>query len=175
MKTIKYYLLFFLTIISFNKLYSQKEIKDLPNDLNKETIIFLEYETLEIDKKMPWTQRHMYKVRNELSVGANAQLNEYSKDYPFNYVISKRSEYKDSLIKTCRYLLENDLMESYNNGVNNYAGRGVQYTSPMYVRDLKTGDKYILFDVPSNHCYIYKGIIKDFIKIVKKKYNLKKK
>jgi len=154
-----------------SNLYSQKEIKGLPSNLDKETIIFLEYELLPIDETMSAPVRSMYKVRNNNAPVSNAQLNEQAKEYPFKYVISNRSVYKDSLASTCRYVLENEYMEAYNNGVNlNYEINSVS-ESPMYILDLKTGDKYKLFGINAGETYYYTGIMKKFVKTVKKEYN----
>jgi hypothetical protein len=162
-----------IIILSFSvcNLYSQKECQGLPSDLNKETIIFLEYELLPIDETLSGPVKNMYKVRNNNAPVANGQLNEQAKEYPFRYVISKRSVYKDSLASTCRYVLENEYMEAYNNGVNlNYEMNSAS-VSPMYIKDLKTGDKYELFNINAGEAYYYTGIMKKFVKAVKKEYN----
>lgn len=161
-------ILFLVSIIS--NIYSQKEFKGIPNNLNRETIIFLEYEQIPIDTSMRKVLKRMYRSRNIEAPKANKQLHEEAKNYPFKYVISKRSAYKDSLINSCRYVLENDIMEAYNNGVNLYAGYNTEYKSPMYILDLKTGDKYKLFDIETHHGYYYKYIMRKFIKKVNKKF-----
>jgi len=186
-------LLFILLLVSpVISVYAQKEIKGLPADLDKETIIFLEYEQLPIDKKMKRMERHMYKTRNKNAITSNKMLAKKVPDYPFNYVVSRRSEYKDSLAKTCRYVLENDLMTAMNDGVNLFNGYSASYkatrnsgtktygnkfatsSSPMYILDLKTGDKYLLFKINTNETYYYKGIMKKLLKRIKKKYKIKK-
>jgi hypothetical protein len=170
MKTIE--LLLILFFISFINANAQKQMVGYPNDLDKEIIIFLEYEQIPIDEKMSWAQKHMYKSRNNLAPQSNQELRKKVADYPFKYVISSRSVYKDSLVKTCKYVLENDMMEAYNNGVNLYAGMHAQYESPMYIKDLQTGTKYILFSINSNEAYYYTGIMKKINKQVKKKFKI---
>lgn len=172
-KTKTFLLITFLTFIL--KSYCQNVYDGIPDNLNAETIIFLEYEQLDVEKAVDKSHKRMFKFRNEMSILANEQLNTYAKEYPFKYVISRRSEYKDSLSKTCRYVLDNELMENYNNGINNYAGYKKEFYSPMYILDLKTGDRYNLFNLYSKQGYNYKGIIKAFSKKVRKKFNIKKK
>lgn len=149
-----------------------KEYKDYPGNLNNETIIFLEYEQIPIEEKLPGYFKKMYEDRNRTATKSNEILGEKVKKYPFKFIVSRRSEYKDSLKNTCRYVLENDIMEQYNNGVSIYIDKKEVYKSNMFIRDLKTGEKYILFHLDYNHAYDYEYIMEKFIKEVRRKYQL---
>ena len=166
----QYLLIFILVILSSLNCYSQKTIEGLPNDLNKETIIFLEFEQIPIEEKMNSFIKRMYRKCNEYFLESNSQLRTKVENYPFKYVISRRSEYRDSLSKMCKYLLECDLMENGNNGINLYAGRHTILESDLYIKDLKTGDKYLLFKINTYSYYNYDYIMKDIFKMIKKKF-----
>ena len=123
MKNNKTLLIIFVSVLAYNmawckgNIQQEVKIKGLPKDLNKEKIIFLEYEQIPIEQNTPRKFAKMYKFRNEAAIEANRQLHEAVKNYPFEYVISKRSEYKELIDKGYRYVLENDMMEKYNKKV----------------------------------------------------------
>lgn len=162
-------LIFFFWIFSNLNVFSQTTHKGLPDDLDKETIIFFEYELTPIDEEMPASMKRMYRKRNEASIRANKILRSKVKKYPFKYVISKRSEYK-SLANTCKYILESDLMEAGNNGVNLYAGYKKEYVSDLFVKDIRTGDKYTLHKIGTSQIYQPQQVMFKFNRKVKSKY-----
>lgn len=162
-------LIFFLFIFSNFNSFSQKTHKGLPKDLDKETIIFFEYEQTPIDEEMTRSMKRMYKKRNEISIRANKILRSKVKKYPFKYVVSKRSEYKN-LTNNCKYILESDLMEAANNGVNLYAGYKKEYVSDLFVKDIRTGDKYILHKIGTSQIYQPQHILRRFYRKVKSNY-----
>ncbi len=161
-------ILFVLIFSNFNS-FSQKTHKGFPNDLDKETIIFFDYELTPIDEEMPASMKRMYRNRNEASIRANKILRKKVKKYPFKYVISKRSEYK-SLSNTCKYILESDLMEAGNNGVNLYAGYKRDFISDLFIKDIRTGDKYLLHKIRAKQIYEPQQVMFKFNRKVKSKY-----
>ena len=162
-------LLVFLSAVTSS--WAQKNSYKLPEDLADEKIIFLEFESIQNDVNMPYAQRKRNSHRNTVSVDAN----KYSKlgvtYYPFGYTISNRSEYFNLTSAGYKYVLENDMMNSYNNGEHIDAGRNKLFSSPMYIMDLGTGERFELFNVTQDEIYDYEGIMKDFVKLVRKAYD----
>lgn len=152
----------------------RKNERLLPEDLNSEKVIFLEYERIENDVNMPYAQRKRNSHRNSLSIKSNKELKLEATYYPFDYVISNRSDYFELIDQGFKYVLENDMMNSYNHGENVSAGTNTIYTSTMYLKDLTTGKRYELFPVKQHLIYEYGSIMKSFCKLVKKEYDIKK-
>lgn len=158
-----------LTIL-FTSLYAQKS-ELLPEDLNSSKVIFLKYEQIENDPRQPYSLRQQISHRNKISVEANRQLKLGASYYPYDYVLSTRSEYFDLKEQGYKYVLENDLMNAYNNGEVVEAAGNKIYAANMYLMDLETGKRFELFTVKQHNIYDYDMIMKKFCKIVKKEFD----
>ena len=163
--------LFLLTL--FFDVKAQEKIEGLPDDLDKVKIVFLEYEQLPITDNMYKIVRKSYTKRNEVFIENNKELAKEVKNYPYAYVLSKRAEYKGLADRGYKYVLENDLLESFNNGLQTAAGGNIVYASPMYLKDIKTGTRYELFTVSEGYFHRYGWIISKFNEKVKRHYKKK--
>lgn len=162
---------FMFLLIGTNAANAQKNTNLLPKDLENEKVIFLEYERIENDVNMPYAQRKKNSHRNKVSITANKELKLHATYYPFGYIISNRSEYHNLVDRGFKYVLENDMMNSYNYGENVNAGTNTIYTSSMYLKDLETGERFELFSVKQHLIYNYEDIMKKFCKLVNKEYD----
>ena len=150
---------------------SAQSSKTLPNDLSESKVIFLEYEHIHNNYETPYAMRKKNNYRNTLASKANHELRTEAKYYPFEYKVAKRSDYKNLMEKGYDYILENDMMEAYNNGEQVDAGANKIYSAPMYLLHIKTGIRYELFDVKQTAVYEYGKIIRRFCKLVKDEFN----
>ena len=155
-------------MIVFKGVSGQETYDDLPENLMIETIVFLEYEELYIDDDMYNSMKKMYKKRNGYTIRANKELHAVVENYPFDYVISNRSEAKTWVEKGYKYVYDCPIMTAYNDGENLYAGTNTNYVAMMYVYDLTTGDKYEVFKLKDNLSYHYKYIMNKLINKAKK-------
>jgi len=171
MKKINLTFLLFVFLNAVTGSWAQKNSYNIPDDLEQEKIIFLEFESIENDVNMPYAQRKRNSHRNTVSVDANKSLKIGATYYPFGYVISNRSEYFNLSTAGYKYVLENDMMNSYNNGEHIDAGRNKLFSSPMYIMNLATGERFELFSVTQDEIYDYEDIMKDFVKLVRKTFD----
>ena len=172
MKLKKSNILLVALLLSFTIVRSQDTTEGLPDDLNTTKVIFLKYEQIEGDPNIPYAQRKRNKERNALSLQANKELKLRAYDYPFDYKISDRSTYYNLVEEGYKYVLENDMMNAYNYGEVVSAGGGRIFASSMYLKDLKTGKRFELFVIKQDMVYDYDKIMKLFIKMVEKEYEL---
>lgn len=173
MRPVNFILLIAFVINFIPNSIAQKKAPLLPADLTTEKVIFLAYERIENDVNMPYAQRKRNTYRNKASIDANKELKLQATYYPFGYVISNRSDYHQLINSGYKYVLENDMMNSYNYGENIEAGTNTIYTSTMYLKDLSTGKRYELFSVKQHLIYEYGTIMKRFCKLIKKEYGIK--
>ena len=66
------------------------------------------------------------------------------------------------------------VVNSYNYGESINAGSNSIFAAPMYIKNLETGERFELFSVKQHIIYDYEAIMKQFVKIVKKNYEIKK-
>ncbi|MDH5365817.1 MAG: hypothetical protein OEW67_02465 [Cyclobacteriaceae bacterium] len=168
MKLFQYSTIITLIFVFSNICISQKKVVVLPDDLTTEKIIFLKYEQIENDVRMPYAQRKRISHRNLISKQANKELELEATYYPFQYIISNRSDYFKFINNGYKYVLENDMMNSYNNGESIEPGKHKLFSSTMYIKDLTTGKRYDLFSITQDEVYEYASIIKKLNKIIKK-------
>lgn len=159
-------------LVPFSTL-AQREIKGFPSDLDRSKIIFLEYEKLAVGPEVHKIIRKDYTKRNEIFEENNKMLANEAPNYPFEYIISKRSEYRELVAQGYKYVLENDLIAAYNNGLQTYPGGGTQYISTMYLIDIVSGDKYELFTITDKSLRHYDWVISKFNDKVIKEYKKK--
>lgn len=175
MRIVKNSIILFVFFFSVNCIAQKSTKNGYPSDLHSEKIIFLEYEQIPVQKGeqkgMYKKMQQMFEFRNEAAVRSNQQLHESSKSYPFEFTISKRSEYKALKEKGYKYVLNNDIMEGYNNATN-FGGRNTIYHSKMYIENIETGKKYFLFKLYDNRAYVYKEIIKKMVKQINKDFKI---
>lgn len=170
MKRIVFLLIVFtVSTLSLSQGICQKTHKGLPDDLDSEKIVFLSFEQLDTDPRMQKRILKYYEESNKKSKEANEMLIQHAKDYPFEYRISERATYKELRQQGYKYVLNNLLMEEYNNGTP-AMGSGIIYYSPLYIENIETGDRYELFDIKQIFVYRYDIIMKKFIKEVNQKF-----
>ncbi len=158
-----------LCVIVFTT-YGQKKTK-LPKDLDREKVIFLQYEEIPIDESFPKMAKGYYSRLNNIVRKTNPKLVQYAKDYPFEYTISTRAEY-DNLIKDgYKYVLDSEYGEIINNG-NYKPNQDVEVLIGVYIKNLVTGEIYTLFKIKDHDSFDHKHIMTKLIKRVKKEYNL---
>lgn len=171
MKYISSLLISLSIVLLFDSAFAQNTFSGYPEDLPVEKIIFLEYDQLEITEDLKKSLKKTYEHRNVKAKTANAQLKELvDNGYRFDYMIAKRSDIDNLKEEGYKYVLENDMMKSYNNGESTYAGANSSYVSDMYILDLSNGDKYFIFQIGQSYVYFYKGIMKKFLKQVNKEF-----
>lgn len=168
MKHLAYTLI--ILVFTCNIILGQETYDELPENLMIETVVFLEYEELYIDDDMMNSMKRLYKKRNEASTRANKELHAVVENYPFDYVISNRSEAKTWVEKGYKYVYECPIMTAYNDGQNMYTGASATYVAMMCLYDLETGDKYEVFKLKDNLSYHYKYIMNKLIGKAKKMY-----
>lgn len=159
---------------------AQERLRYLPEDLNTSKIIFLEFTPTPVSNEKPggFSENQLWKMhkrRNEEMPESNKELNEEAKNYPFEYVICKRTEIDTYKSKGYKYLLDCGLFQGIDSGENMYAGYKKQVYSELYIINLETGDKHRVMDVTDTFVFKYKLIMKTLNKEVRKKYNIKKK
>jgi hypothetical protein len=72
--------------------------------------------------------------------------------------------------KGYKYVLECDLMESYNNGLQMPYAENVKYSSPVYLRDLTTDVRYELYTISTLTLPRYGYILASFNRKVKREF-----
>ena len=187
------FLFLFLLLVNTN-LFAQfsetpgKSFKQLPPDLNKETLIFLKHDSVDVPNKKPKSMNafEYNRLRNHNNVipVSNKQLKEAAKEYPFKYIIASISEV-DSLSKAnYKYVYYSPAFEKVKTGQRMGTkssvsfSPGKQTTKTTYVIqnivlvNLENNDLYYVGEYSETFVYYYKGLIKDFVKKVKKQYNL---
>lgn len=152
---------------------AQREYKGLPDDLDKNKIIFLNYEPINISDGKPKGEEEKYiYTRKKQHNKAVEQANEYLKtaaiDYPFNYAIAGHSTYENLVSAGYKYVLECNSFD--NERLMTSPESGVLLIYDFYIKDLTTGDVYVLFDLDEMKVYDYRLIMKKLNKLVNKKF-----
>ncbi len=153
---------------------TQKNYNGLPDDLNKEKIIFLKFDSIQVTDDLRNGQQRDFNKRNKFATKSNAILIEEAKKYPFACILATRSEVKVLAKQGYRYVLENDMMNGFNSGNDMYISSSTKYIAPFYILDLSNGDKYTLFTISQSYAYRYDYNMGKFLKKVSKKYKNKK-
>mgnify|MGYP003660494319 CR=1 FL=1 len=130
-----------LLLISFCS-HAQKEYKGIPEDLAQEKIIFLNYEPINISDERPRSKEDRY-IRDR-----KEQHNMAAEQAGYKYVLECNCFNNERLTKS---------PES-----------GVLLIYDFYIKDLTTGDIYLLFDLDEMKVYDYRLIMKKLNKLVNK-------
>ena len=149
---------------------AQKPSELFPLNLPACKIIFLEYDQLEIPEDMKKGYKKTYKLRNEAAEKANKELAAAAKDYPYEYIIASRDEVDKLSAKGYKYVLESPLMQGYNSGEDMLDPSGQPLIANLEIMDLHSDDSYPIFSFGEDKVYDYKGIMKQFNKLVGKAF-----
>lgn len=152
---------------------AQREFKGLPDDLDEHKLILLNYEPINISDNKPEGEEEKYiRMRKKLHKRAVVQANEYLRtsaiEYPFKYAIAGHSSYEKLVGAGYKYVLESNCFD--NERLMKSPESGVLLIYDFYIKDLTTGDIYILFHLDEMKVYDYRLIMKKLNKLVKKKY-----
>lgn len=149
---------------------AQKPSELFPLNLPACKIIFLEYDQLEMPEDMKRGYKKTYKLRNEAAEKANKALAAGAKDYPYEYTIARRSDIDKLSAKGYKYVLESPLMQGYNTGDDMRDESGQPLIANLEIMDLHSDDSYPIFSFGEDQVYDYKGIMKQFNKLVGKAF-----
>lgn len=160
-----------VVLLTSSVVFAQKSKNKLPQDLKTEKLILLQYEELPIESYYPKMVKNRYEVFNVVIKRTNPKLVKEAKKYPFEYTISQRAKYEELKDQGYKYVLECDMMEEMNNGTFT-PGTNVRYFSDVYILDMETKKKYVLFDISQSDLFDYKEIITKLNKLVKKQFGV---
>lgn len=152
---------------------AQREYKGLPDDLNDQKIIFLNYEPISIsDENAKGDVEKYILTRKKQHNKATEQANDYLKvaaiNYPFKYALASHSSYENLVSAGYKYVLECNSFD--NERLMTSPESGVLLIYDFYIKDLTTGDIYILFHLDEMKVYDYRLIMKKLIKLTNKKF-----
>jgi len=147
---------------------AQNTFKEYPTELGDEPLVFLEYEMMEVQEDYKKSEIKACNFRNEKAKMANEQLHLAAKEYPFEYIIAKRSALDSLKEKGIRFVLENDMMKKQDNPETYLLGNNSNDVGTMYILNLENGDQYFLFQITQSYVFFYKSVLKKFIKQVKR-------
>ncbi|NNC84458.1 MAG: hypothetical protein HKN75_00150 [Bacteroidia bacterium] len=148
--------------------FAQNTFNYYPTELGDEPLIILEYQMMEPQDDFTKSQLKDCKFRNEKAKMANEQLQVAAKEYPFEYIIAKRSALDSLKEKGYRLVLENDMMKKQDNPEKYLKGNNANDVGDMYILNMENGDKYFLFQISQSYVFFSKGVMKKFIKQVKR-------
>lgn len=149
---------------------AQKPAELFPLNLPACKIIFLEYDQLEIPEDMKRGYKKTYKLRNAAAEKANKELAAAAKDYPYEYIIASRDEVDKLSAKGYKYVLESPLMQGYNTGEDMLDPDGRPLVANLEIMDLHSDASFPIFSFGEDQVYDYKGIMKQFKKLVRKAF-----
>jgi hypothetical protein len=167
----KFILLFTFLLPTFT--YAQDFIikEGAPYDLNESKIIFLNHENIEItaykDSSKQQAYLHLRQINhNKVIKEANDKLKVAALDYPFAYVISKKSSFEPLVKAGYKYMLDSRAYNYDNLAVQPNEDELIVYE--FFIRDLTTNLAYKVFELDEMKVYDSKLIIKRLNKKVKK-------
>lgn len=149
--------------------FGQKSKIKLPPNLDKEKVIFLQYEEIPIDDSYDKSIKRMYENLNKVFVKTNPKLVQEAKKYQFDYTISKRAEYETLVDQGYKYVLESEYTELLNNG-SYFPNTSAPVDFYVYFKDIETNKKYNLFKISTNDLFDHKEVMSKLSKLVKKEY-----
>ena len=169
----KYLTLLIILIPAF--LFSQETTikKGVPEDLNQSKLIILKHEQIEVkvtsdDKKEEKYLLLRQNNHNKVSKESNAKLLGASSEYPFEYDLAYKSEYKPLIDSKCKYILDSSV---YNNeNISTQPNEGELIVYEYFIRDIENNIAYKVFELDEMKVYDSKLIIKKLSKAVKKKF-----
>lgn len=160
-------LLLFPILFSFG----QKKSK-LPEDLRTEKVIFFQYEMMPINDFIDDRIKKYYEANNKVFKKTNPELVDAAKEYPFGYAISTRGVYEE--LEGFKYILDSEEAEQLNNG-EFFPERNYKYEIDVFIKNIKTGEKYILFTINQFELIDHKKVMSKLIKLVNKQFELSSK
>jgi hypothetical protein len=152
-----------------------KFIDGLPADLNKSKVIFLRYDSVEInaeDKKAVYYQ----KKHNKNVPDANKDLAEALKKYPYEYIVASRKDIDALKAKGYKYVLDSQAYKNMAYGFRQDQSSKsaiISYEYKLYFQDLVTNDAYVVSkELTENQLYFPKYVVNNMVlPKVKKKFD----
>lgn len=145
--------------------------KGLPNDLNKEKVIFLKHQAIEVtydpEEGSAEEYLHLRQINhNEVIEEANEELEKYAKGYPFEYTISNQSDYKELILKGHKYVLESKVYDYEH--LNRHPEEDELIVFEYFLIDLYNGKAYKVFELDEMKVYDAKLLIRKFSRVLKR-------
>ena len=166
----------FLFLLSIPILvFAQKPIlkEGVPDDLDKEKIIILKHEPIEIsvDKKADKESKYIYLRQvnhNRVIEESNNKLKTAALEYPFGYAISSRSHFEPLLKAGYKYVLQSRVYK-YDH-LKKQPNEGELILFEYYIFDTQNNVAFKVFELDEMKVYDSKLLMKRLIKAVKKKF-----
>lgn len=143
----------------------------LPDDLKTEKVIFLAHQAIEVtfnpENGKAEEYLHLRQINhNEVIEEANEELEKYAKRYPFGYIISNNSEYKELVLNGYKYVIESKVYD-YDH-LNRHPEEDELIVFEYFLIDLYNGKAYKVFELDEMKVYDAKLFIRKFSKVLKK-------
>ena len=149
-------------------------INDLPDDLNTSKVIFLRYDSTEINGTTE-KAKNLQKKHNKQVQDANKEWAKAAKNYPFEYIIASRKDISDLKAKGYKYVLDSPLFKYMMQGIRQDESSSSTITVfeyQLYFWDSAKTTGYLVTDeFHENHLYFPSYIMNSLVlKKVKKKF-----
>lgn len=152
--------------------------KTLPEDLPTSKLLLIKFRPAAIPTERPDNMtRRNYKLLEQHAINyphANEQLEKAASHYPFAYRITTQDSTTYYYEHGYKYVLFhrsfNAFTEGYFRGSNSSSSTSVD----LYIKDLSSGDRYIVNEFSETFIYYYKGLIGMLLKRVEKQFKVKK-
>ena len=155
-----------------------QEFKGLPNDLDKNKLIFIRLDSAIVEAERPKgrlkrTEWGIKRMHNQNVNRSNDELELTAQEYPFEHVITTRNQVAEYMKKGYKYVFDFKPFVDAQEGIRHSNGN---YTVkfPVYILDLTTNATYNLGYLADNFVYRYKTILTRYLlRPVKSKYKSK--
>ena len=139
-----------------------------------EKIIFIKYEPINISDEEAVSEEDIHiltrkKQHNLATEQANEYLQTAAIDYPFDYALAAHSSYESLIPAGYKYVLECNSFD--NERLMKSPESGILLIYDFHIKDLTTGDIYLLFELDEMKVYDYRLIMKKLLKLTSKKFN----
>lgn len=170
---------------------SENALNELPADLNKEILLVLKFDSVNVPAKRPKGQSKeeylKWRNHNTMVPRLNRELREAIKGYPFRYRIVPMSKYSYISNYDAKYLLWINSFDAYTDGKIyqssvDWSGHGENRTAVFYgsgtlfgIIDLNTDKSYLISkNVAVSQTVNYPRLIQWLMNDVKRQFNIKK-
>ena len=168
-------ILFLLIISSFSLLKAQETtiIDGFPKDLDKEKIIFLKHEPINItaNPKESKAEKYVYlrqKNHNKVIEESNKKLVVAALQYPYSYALGTESSYFDLAKSGYKYVLISQVYK--NDHLKKHPDEDVLIVFEYYMLDLQKNLAYKVFELDEMKVYDSKMMMRKFMKEMKRNY-----
>ena len=163
-----FFLLLFVPIVALAQQPTFK--KGIPDDLDKEKIIFLEHEPIKLSQFEEQTKSTEYILQrqenhNNVLKESNRKLKGAALEYPFEYAITTPSTYFSLAKAGYKYVLQSSVYK-YDHLMSTPA-EGELIVFEYYIFDMENNIVYEVFHIDEMKVYDFKLIIKKLNKAIK--------